>query len=118
MRDYKMKEAENVLLTGCSAGGLSTFLHVDYVGSVLKREAHGLKKYRAVPLSGYFLLHENVEGKMVYPDEMRYSFHMQNISGPGAVNDACVAAQARKEDAWRCYFANETFPHIQTPLYT
>ena len=25
-------EAANVLLTGCSAGGLATYLHVDYIG--------------------------------------------------------------------------------------
>jgi len=30
-QDYGLANAENVLLTGCSAGGLATYLHTDYV---------------------------------------------------------------------------------------
>lgn len=57
------------MLTGCSAGGLSTFLQADHVGDFLAASAKALKVYKAVPLSGFFLLETNAEEKPVYPDE-------------------------------------------------
>ena len=35
MDKYKLNEAKNVLLTGCSAGGLGTFVNLDYVQDTL-----------------------------------------------------------------------------------
>eukprot|EP00656_Telonema_subtile_P016622 TRINITY_DN18798_c0_g1_i2.p1 TRINITY_DN18798_c0_g1~~TRINITY_DN18798_c0_g1_i2.p1 ORF type:complete len:275 (+),score=58.94 TRINITY_DN18798_c0_g1_i2:95-919(+) len=63
VRDHGLADAENVLLTGCSAGGLSTYLHADYVGQQVRAVAKGLKKYKAAPISGFFLLHDTVEHK-------------------------------------------------------
>ena len=53
------------LLEGCSAGGLSTYLHMDYVKTLLPAS---VTTYRAAPISGFFLMHATVEGKMVYPE--------------------------------------------------
>jgi hypothetical protein len=39
---HGLGSADSVLLTGCSAGGLSTFLHTDYVGEQLKAIAPGM----------------------------------------------------------------------------
>ena len=44
LRAMEPGDAEQVLLTGCSAGGLATFLHTDYVHSRLKAVATGLTK--------------------------------------------------------------------------
>jgi O-palmitoleoyl-L-serine hydrolase len=38
-----------VLLTGCSAGGLATYLHADYVASIVPAS---VTKYRVAPISG------------------------------------------------------------------
>lgn len=45
MENYNLGAAENVLLTGCSAGGLATYLHTDYVGDTLKAKVATLKKH-------------------------------------------------------------------------
>ena len=52
-------DATEVLLKGESAGGLSTFLHADRVGAMLKSKAPKLKIYRAQPIVGYFQDHDN-----------------------------------------------------------
>ena len=54
--------AKEVILTGCSAGGLATYLHTDYVHASLRRLAPQLAKFRAAPISGFFLDHDNVLG--------------------------------------------------------
>ena len=48
LRDNGMKEASDVILTGCSAGGLATYIHADYVRSVLPPSV----KYHAIADAG------------------------------------------------------------------
>ena len=43
-----LNKADEVILTGCSAGGLATYLHADYVASVIPQSA----KYHAIPDAG------------------------------------------------------------------
>ena len=43
-----LSKADEVILTGCSAGGLATYLHADYVASVIPQSA----KYHAIPDAG------------------------------------------------------------------
>merc|ERR1719401_2583608 len=73
-----LNKASTVLLTGCSAGGLATFLHADYVHDRLKATVPTLQKYRVAPMSGFFLFHNNVEDKPVYPVQMKRIFTMAN----------------------------------------
>ena len=54
-----MKEATEFVITGGSAGGLSTFLHADRAAARLKAEAPQCKEIRAAPVVGYFLDHDN-----------------------------------------------------------
>ena len=87
-----LSSASEVFLTGCSAGGLATYLHAgradcdlfddakglpatphahslvppptrpsDYVGSILQNVTT-LTKFKAASISGFFLLHNTVEG--------------------------------------------------------
>ena len=60
--NYGYSKATKVLLSGCSAGGLSTFLHADYVNSLLPAS---VIQYGAAPISGFFLDHTNVDGIQV-----------------------------------------------------
>eukprot|EP00294_Goniomonas_avonlea_P008479 CAMPEP_0114555252 /NCGR_PEP_ID=MMETSP0114-20121206/8651_1 /TAXON_ID=31324 /ORGANISM="Goniomonas sp, Strain m" /LENGTH=419 /DNA_ID=CAMNT_0001740367 /DNA_START=11 /DNA_END=1270 /DNA_ORIENTATION=- len=108
-----LAEAENVLLTGCSAGGLATYLHADYVGSLLG-SAVSLKKYKAASISGFFLLHNTVEGLPVYPDEMKYIFTLANSTN--GLNAKCIANKTG-DDQWQCNFAQESYKFIDTPFF-
>ena len=49
--DKGMKNADEVILTGCSAGGLGTYVHADYVASIVPQSA----KFRAMADAGYVI---------------------------------------------------------------
>eukprot|EP01052_Picozoa_sp_SAG31_P026404 SAG31_NODE_2389_length_5806_cov_3.020151_3_plen_159_part_00 len=74
--DYMMShggdKATEFVVTGGSAGGLSTFLHADRFAAALKAGAKGIKTIRAAPVVGYFLDHDNFKhtggGKPNTPD--------------------------------------------------
>ena len=99
LSEHGLNNADEVLLSGGSAGGLSTYLHADYIKTKLPTST----KYKAAPNSGFFLLHKTVAGVSLYPDEMKYVFNMQNSSG--GVNSKCIASLG-PADQWRCIFAN------------
>jgi len=109
-----LDKAENVLLTGCSAGGLATFLHTDYVHNFLKSAGVPVKKFKSAPISGFFLLHETVEGKPVYAKQMQEIFNLANSTG--GLNANCIAA-LKEEDAWMCNFAQYAYMYTESPIF-
>eukprot|EP01051_Picozoa_sp_SAG22_P001898 SAG22_NODE_78_length_22065_cov_7.473095_17_plen_365_part_00 len=93
--DWAMKngltKATEFVLTGGSAGGLSTFLHADRVAGRLEAEAPDCKLIRAAPVVGYFLDHGNFKHTTGEPNTptwhqanyttwMRYIYKMQNLT--------------------------------------
>ena len=64
--------AEQVMVTGCSAGGLASILHGDYLLASLPSKS--VKKQGIVPISGFFLDVPNVDGTPVYGDGPFLSF--------------------------------------------
>ena len=106
-----MDQAEEVLLSGGSAGGLATFLHTDYVHS---RMPPSVRKFKSSPVSGFFLQHHDATGAASYPENMKHVFEMQNSTG--GVNADCVASLPAEEQ-WRCIFANYSYAHIKAPIF-
>jgi len=113
-----MNSASEVILTGCSgqlygctplymyslssslsfptAGGLATYLHTDYVKSILPSSV----KYRAMADAGYFIDVANITGQMHIRMLGQYASKMQN-STMGA-NQDCIAYYTSKGETWRC----------------
>ena len=56
-----------MLLSGGSAGGLAAFLHADYVRSRFKDTV----KFKAAPISGFFLNHATQAGQPLYVNVKR-----------------------------------------------
>ena len=75
-----LANAQQVMLTGDSAGGLAVFHAADTVGAFLKLHAPNLQTYKAVPVSGFFLDHEDVDGEPQYANALRNAFAFQNAS--------------------------------------
>ena len=114
---YGLSNATEVLVSGGSAGGLSVFLHADYVRTRIGQQINdkqAVVKFGAAPVSGFFLMHNSVEGDNIYPARMRNIYHMMNSSG--GVNQRCLAALA-PADGWKCIFANYSYAHMQTPVF-
>ena len=95
-------------------GGLSTYLHADYVNSVVTANAPSLKRFKAAAISGFFLLHNNVVGQPIYPNEIQVIFNLANSAN--GINSKCVASKA-PEDQWQCHFAQESFKYTTTPFF-
>jgi hypothetical protein len=89
-----LASATEVLLAGCSSGGLSTFLHADQVRSVLPASV----KFGAVAMSGVFLNHSiyNTSSEFVYGQQMRAIYEMQNVTVP----ERCRRANANDPGAY------------------
>lgn len=109
--DHGLSSAENVLLTGCSSGGLAAYLHADYVHEKLRELAPQMMKFRVSPVSGFFLLHNTVDGKPVYPTQMKNIFHLANSTY--GVNDKCITAMP-DTDKWKCNFAQEAYAYTDS----
>jgi hypothetical protein len=103
------KSAE-VILTGCSAGGLATYLHADYVGAYLPS---GIK-YRAFSDAGYFLDIPDIHGSFAFRKNTTYGLYMQNLTV--GLNQDCLQSYDCP-NAWRCAFAPYMFPFIKTPTF-
>ena len=103
-----MGGASQVLLSGCSAGGLSTYLHADAVGAMLPSS---VTVYKAAPISGFFLDRTTLSGQSVYNAQMRNVYRFQNAS----VDEDCVVAHSDTPED--CMFAEHVWPFISTPIF-
>lgn len=112
-RDHGLADATDVLLTGCSAGGLATLLQADYVGSRVRALSGQLARFKAAPCSGFFLDHANAEGSSVYPGQMRTLFALSGAAN--GVDRSCLAANAGGSE-WKCNMAEHAYPHVSVPL--
>ena len=72
-QEYALNKATDVLLSGCSAGGLATFLNADTMGDEYfnTEKIPSLKRYKAMPISGFFLNQKTVLNENYYPGYMK-----------------------------------------------
>jgi hypothetical protein len=90
--------ATEVLFGGCSAGGLATYLHADRMASLMPSS---VTRFKALPVSGFFLFNSNLRGVPVYPTQMASVFKMQNSSA--GLNAQCLKDNA--DAPHKCLFA-------------
>ena len=65
-------------------------------------------------MSGFFLEHATVDGRPVYPEQMRNIFELANSTH--GLNDACIAAQPPGKE-WQCNLAQHAFAHTKSPTF-
>ena len=58
---HGLKDATELVVTGGSAGGLSTFLHADRVRDYVRERAPALRRFKAAPVSGFFFAYSSSE---------------------------------------------------------
>ena len=98
-----LDQATDVIFTGGSAGGLTTYLQIDHVKSRLP----AVKTVKGLGDAGWFLDSPTWNGETVSRMEFTYAFNMWNSST--GVNDACIAANNKGGSAWKCIFAQYTY---------
>eukprot|EP00463_Aulacantha_scolymantha_P000525 TRINITY_DN1319_c0_g2_i1.p1 TRINITY_DN1319_c0_g2~~TRINITY_DN1319_c0_g2_i1.p1 ORF type:complete len:383 (+),score=89.85 TRINITY_DN1319_c0_g2_i1:109-1257(+) len=108
LKNRGLNQATDVVVSGCSAGGLASWLHTDYYSQVLPKTT----KVVGMPDSGFFLDYE-APGKK-YHSGMIWVFNQMNATS--GVHQGCIAGQA-KDESWKCMFAQYTAPFIKTPMF-
>jgi hypothetical protein len=105
----KLTDATEVMLTGCSAGGLSVFIHSDTVQTYLSSQT----KYGAIPMSGFFTDEVNIKDIHVYGTEIQRIFDLSQAEQ--GVHAGCVADNS--ENPWKCMMAPYVSDYIETPTF-
>lgn len=123
----KLSEATDVVISGCSAGGLATFLHTDQWCDAVSKVKPAAKCV-GLPDSGFFLDYQQPGQPFVPPTRLgstipgdyhrglQWSYQIQNASS--GINVDCVSAhQSGEHDAWKCMFAEHVSPFIHSPVF-
>jgi len=108
LNNRNMNAATDVVISGCSAGGLATFLHVDYWSKFLTVQG---TKVRGMPDSGWFADYN--DPVMRYHDNLVWVFEQNNSTS--GVNQKCI--EGHQDEEWRCIFAEHTAPFLTTPVF-
>eukprot|EP01127_Copromyxa_protea_P000669 TRINITY_DN10572_c0_g1_i1.p1 TRINITY_DN10572_c0_g1~~TRINITY_DN10572_c0_g1_i1.p1 ORF type:complete len:364 (+),score=65.55 TRINITY_DN10572_c0_g1_i1:74-1093(+) len=102
--------ATEVVISGCSAGGLATYLHVDWWASHFSSSV----KVRGLPDSGFFLDYNSPLANVPqYGTNLRWVFKEMNCTF--GVNQDCIKANVAAPE--KCMFAEHTGPHIKIPIF-
>lgn len=106
-----LSNATDVVISGCSAGGLSTYLHADKWSAALA--PYGAR-VSAIADSGFFLDYNATGSDLTFPERMQWTFNTLNISA--SLYPSCLELYPG-DQGWRCFMAQYAAPHIRTPLF-
>lgn len=107
-----LDKAEGFLVNGCSAGGLSVWLHLDYIRSLVPTGV----VVKGVPECGFFMDEPAEDGSPHWTPMYAAVDAMQNVTGSGSANADCISTTP-VDQRHRCFMAQYTLPHIKTPLF-
>ncbi|KAM7499967.1 hypothetical protein LguiA_024381 [Lonicera macranthoides] len=103
-----LKNASNALLSGCSAGGLSSMMHCDKFRALIPRSTTRVK---CLSDAGYFIHIKDVSGKYGFEKTMRDVVNLH-----GSVKNLPLSCTS-KMDPTLCFYPQYVAPGIRTPLF-
>lgn len=126
-----LDKATDLVVSGCSAGGLATYLHTDQWCDALKAKSPSAKCV-GLPDSGFFLDYQDPTVKCSpesaeaagtlgttingdYHCGLKWTYTVQNATA--GINKDCVAAHEATGDVWKCMFAEHSSEHIRSPVF-
>lgn len=111
---FGLDTATSMVVTGASAGGLATFLHVDHIHDRMKKSAPKLKQFQAFPMVGFFLDHAPYmnSGKS-YGELMKGVVEMQELTDK--LDPECRASFPGEE--YKCFMSPHLQKFVKTPYY-
>ncbi|KAL6840056.1 hypothetical protein ACP4OV_029866 [Aristida adscensionis] len=102
-----MGNAKQVLLVGCSSGGLATLLHCDNFRAKFPQDV----LVKCLSDAGFFLDAKDLSGKRFMRSLINGVVHLQNVKK--ALPKDCLA----KKDRTECFLAAELVKSISTPTF-
>lgn len=122
---FGFANAKRLVVSGGSAGGLSTFLKVDHFADRLRAsQAIEAEKEVALPSPGPLVVGRPVAGffidgpsfdkkKPTFAEQVEYGVAMFNATPP--LSAKCKAAHAGEE--WKCWMAPYAAPFVREPIF-
>jgi hypothetical protein len=93
---FNLSNAQKVIYSGASAGGLTSYLHCDAVAGMLPEEVD----VRCLGDAGFFIDHPSVTGASPYRRDMKYLFNMVRrhsaLFAPTHTTSAAVTSTVQK----------------------
>jgi hypothetical protein len=116
-------QAKELLYAGCSAGGLTAYVHADSVTATMKARAPEAKVV-ALADAMFSLNYDDYPQDGHWPRFMQWVYSTMDPQG-ASVNDACVTDMANKygkppgnrSEGWRCMFGAAVAPYVATPTF-
>jgi len=106
-------EADEVILSGGSAGGFSAFLGLDFVRTLLPPSV----RLVGAPDAGFFVDIPNAANTSnAFREDFRGMDAIWNSTGSGSLNALCLTAFPSEK--WRCFFPENAAPYIKTPWHS
>ena len=114
LEDLKMnrigfKYSTDVVISGSSAGGLSSYLHADYIKEYISNQT----KLVVLSDGGFFL--DYVGNGVNYHRDMKWVFETMNCKE--GVNKKCIEFYEKTGEEWKCFFAEYTVNFIESPIF-
>ena len=121
--NHGLTKATELLFAGCSAGGLTAYIHTDYVAYLMSKRAP-----QAVTVglgdAMFSLNHLDFGGDHHWPEMMQWVYSSMDPNGLSN-NDVCVSYMAdtygtpkgNRSEGWRCMFGSAVAPFIQRPFF-
>ncbi|XP_072974888.1 pectin acetylesterase 5-like [Typha angustifolia] len=101
-----LANAKQALLTGCSAGGLATYIHCDDFRALLPKDI----TVKCLADGGFFLDEKDIGGKRTIRTFYNDVVHLQDV---GKRFPDCVSLMEPSQ----CFFPREIIKNIKTPLF-
>lgn len=109
-----LKRSKHLIWGGCSAGGLTTYLHADYVAQRVGAGTRVVALADAMFSLEYEPFVTPPPPTKTFPQLMAWGY--ENWNSTNAIDADCRAHYGEK-DAWRCLFGATVAQHVQTPLF-
>jgi len=117
--NYNLSTAANIVLTGGSSGGHATYLVCDRVGEKLQVAATAAgapaPNFACLADAGFFLDHDDINGKETTTPSFRTSFYGWNSSS--GTNQECIRYYEPLGEEWKCIFAQYVLPFIRSRVF-
>lgn len=134
--------ATDIVVSGCSAGGLATYLHTDQWCDTVWEESDGRAKCVGMPDSGFFVNYKDAETETeeemaegpeleggpaarvekerrlehrLARSHIRLLYEQQNATH--GVNSHCLKDLQPTGDEWQCMYAETAAKYIRTPIF-
>eukprot|EP00435_Cladocopium_sp_Y103_P065211 s670_g27.t1 len=105
------QSATDFIVGGCSAGGLTVYLHLDYIRRLMPQHVRVV----GLPQCGMFMDQPDYTGKPSYSPLYANIFNLMGMAKSPSLHQGCV--EKYPQEPWKCFMAQYVMPFIQTPFF-